>query len=66
MDLAFTQSSQFQSVLLETPTSPPAITAPNVAVINTPQANRDRWRLGFSMDINEVLNELSKKNKDGQ
>jgi hypothetical protein len=53
-------------VLLETPTSPPAITAPNVAVINTPQANRDRWRLGFSMDINEVLNELSKKNKDGQ
>jgi hypothetical protein len=66
MDLALTKSQDFQAVLLQAPASPPAITASNVAVINVPQPNRDRWRLGFSFDLAEIIKELGKKPSAGQ
>jgi hypothetical protein len=66
MDLALTKSQNFQAVLLQAPSSLPAITASNVAVINVPQPNRDRWRIGFSIDIAEVIKELGKKPSPNQ
>ncbi|WP_446745175.1 hypothetical protein [Silvibacterium acidisoli] len=55
MDVGFQGARTHDAVLLTVPSSPVSIAAPNVAVLSSPQPNRDRWRLGISFDIAEFL-----------